>query len=57
LMMMSWGEGPFRAFWMLASKSDFTMPQLDFLRRNWWPWRLPRQYRTNTCLMAASSGI
>jgi hypothetical protein len=25
---MSWVEGPFRAFWMLASKSDFTTPQL-----------------------------
>jgi hypothetical protein len=26
--------GPFRVFFMLASKSDFTKPQLDFLPRN-----------------------
>ena len=31
--LMSWVEGPFCAFWMLALESDFTMPQLDFLRQ------------------------
>jgi len=27
---MSWVEGPFRAFWMLASKAISTTPQLNF---------------------------
>jgi hypothetical protein len=27
---MSWVEGPLRAFFTLASKSDFTMPQIVF---------------------------
>ena len=30
--LMSWGEGPFCAFWTLAAKSDFTTPQLDFFK-------------------------
>ena len=31
---MSWVEGPFCTFLALASKSDFTTPQLNFLRQN-----------------------
>jgi hypothetical protein len=55
--LMSWVEGPFRAFWTLALKSDFTMPQLDFLRQNRWPWRPLGRYGANTHPMAAPSGI
>ncbi len=33
LASISWKEGIFCAFWMLALESDFTMPQLDFLAK------------------------
>ncbi len=42
---ISWVEGPFCAFWMLALDGNFTMPKLDFLCQNWWPWCLTGQYR------------
>ena len=55
--MMSWVEGLLCAFWTLASKIDFTMPQLDFLLQNWWPWCPLGQYGANTRPMAASNCI
>jgi len=55
--LMSWVEGPFGAYLTLAMKSDFTTPQLDFLRQNRWPWHPQGQYKANNWPMAASSGI
>jgi hypothetical protein len=55
--LMSWVKGSFCAFWKLASKSDFKMPQLIFLRQIWLLWHPPGWYRVNTCPMAASGGI
>ena len=57
LALMSWVEGPFCAFSTLASKSDFTTTQLNFVSQNWWPLRPLGWYGVNTCPMAAFSGF
>ena len=55
LASMSWVEGSFREFLMLASKAISQCH--NFLRRNRWPWRPSTRYGVNNRPMAASSGI